>query len=216
MAEKLTKCVVILGGGIGKNGNLPSWSVDRCESAIEYYYQNKHLFNIVFIPTSGGTYHYPNPIDKNGFTVFECDLMAKYLLKNGIHENNIFREYSSYDTIGNGFFVKSLFTDIRNWTDVIVITSKFHLNRSKAIFDFLFLKLSTKNYKIQYIFTNDKQLLHLDERIKREENSLVIFNKNMSKIYSMEMFHKWLYSNHECYKSNQKERKIPSVNLLYC
>ena len=73
-------------GGIGKVGKLPEWSQERCKLAVEYYFENKNRFDMVFIPTSGGTYHYPNPTDKLGFTIFECDLMTKFLLEHNIPE----------------------------------------------------------------------------------------------------------------------------------
>jgi hypothetical protein len=209
-----TKCVIILGGGIGESGKLPEWSEDRCKLAVDYYFKNKNLYNIVFIPTSGGTYHYPNPVDKLGFTIFECNLMTEYLLKHNIPEENIFREYSSYDTIGNAFFVKTLFTDIRKWYDLIVITSDFHMSRSMEIFNFIFTKLDNK-YKIEYKNCNCRIFENLNKRLLKEDQSKFYFLKQMLNINNIEGFHKWFYSNHECYKSLQKERKIPDSNLLY-
>jgi uncharacterized SAM-binding protein YcdF (DUF218 family) len=212
--EKNTKCIIILGGGIGKGGELPEWSQERCKSAVEYYFENKSRFDMVFIPTSGGTYHYPNQTDKLGFTIFECDLMTKFLLEHNIPEDKIFRDYSSFDTIGNAFFVKTLFTDIRKWDDLVVITSDFHMSRSIEIFNFIFCVLD-KKYKIEYLNSKNNVLFNLNDRLCKEEKSRIIFKKNMKNINTIEQFHKWLYSTHECYKSNQKERKLPSKNLLY-
>ena len=212
--EKNTKCIIVLGGGIGKKGKLPEWSLERCKVAVEYYFNFKHMYDLKFIVTSGGTYHQPNPLDKLGFTIFEADLMSNYLLNSGIPENSIFREYSSYDTIGNGFFVRTLFTDIRRWKDLVVITSDFHMNRSKEIFNFIFTKLAS-NYKLEYISCKNIISNNLNDRIIKEENSKLKFINDMKKIYNLNMFHKWLYSTHECYKTNPKEKKLPEKNLLY-
>ena len=211
---KKTKCIIILGGGIGKEGKLPEWSEDRCRLAVDYYFENKNLYNLIFIPTSGGTYHYPNPVDNLGFTIFECNLMVNFLLKNNIPEENIFREYSSYDTIGNAFFVKTLFTDIREWFDLIVITSDFHMPRSMEIFNYLFCILD-KRYKIQYLNCKNSVLFNLNDRLLREEKSKCNFIENMKNINNLKEFHQWFYSTHECYKSNQKKRSLPVKNLLY-
>ena len=92
--------------GVDICGELPSWTKQRCNLAIEYFNKNKNLENMVFIATSAGTYHYPTPRDKNNFTIYECDLIVKYLVQNGIDEEIIFREWTSYDTIGNAYYVR--------------------------------------------------------------------------------------------------------------
>lgn len=209
------KCVIILGGGITKTKELPEWSKQRCDEAITYYFYNYKNYDIKFIVTSGGTYHYPNPVDSNGFTIFECSLMAEYLVKKGICKMNIFREYTSYDTIGNAFFIKTIFTDIRKWYDLIIITSNFHMGRSIEIFNFLFKKLDSK-YLIQFITTKD--MLNnsiIEDRIKRETNGKKKFIEDMKNINDLTQFHKWLFDNHNCYKSIQPKREILNKYLLY-
>jgi len=212
---KPIKCIIILGGGIAKTKELPEWSKQRCDEALNYYYHLKNNYEIKFIVTSGGTYHYPNPVDKNGFTIFESSLMAEYLKKKGINENDIFKEYTSYDTIGNAFFVKTHFTDIRKWYDLLIITSDFHMERSIEICNFLFAKLS-KNYNIQYIST--KTNLNIDiiqDRIKRELQGKETFIQNMKNIKTIEDFHIWLFNNHNCYKAIQPKKDILNKYLLY-
>lgn len=213
---KPTKCIIILGGGICDNNTLTRWSENRCDEALKYYYDLKHMYNIIFIVTSGGTYHLPNPIDKLGFTIFESTLMAQYLKDKGIEENNIYKEYTSYDTIGNAFFVKTIFTDIRDWKDLIVITSNFHMARSIEIFNFLFKKLD-KRYSIQYASCKDNLSDNLvKDRVEKENKSKKQFKSDMKNITNIEEFHKWLFKYHNCYKVFSPHKKNIKKGLLYC
>ena len=116
------KTIIILGGGSNKSG-LPIWVKERCNLAIKLFNKN---YNIIV--SSAGTYHHPNYLDKNGFPILESDLMANYLVKNGIPKNKIYKESTSYDTIGNIFYIKTTITDIRKWYDLIIITSELTLS----------------------------------------------------------------------------------------
>ena len=214
-----TKYLVILGGGIGNSGNLPHWTKNRCDIAIKYFNENKNKEKICFIATSGGTYHYPNPKDKNNFTIFECDLIVKYLNNNGITKNIIYREWSSYDTIGNAFYVRVQITDICDVNDLIIITSKFHYERSKCIFDFIF-SLDNKKYNLEYLISDNGNLdlEELKNRSLKEKDSKEKFIKYMKdyNINTLKKFHNWLYSYHDCYKSIiDRNYKIQEKMLYY-
>jgi hypothetical protein len=47
-------------------------------------------------------------------------------------------ETSSYDTIGNAFWARTSHIDVRGWSDLLIITSSFHMDRTKQIFDWVF------------------------------------------------------------------------------
>ena len=84
--------------------------------------------------------------------------LVKYLLDNGIPKNIIMREWFSYDTIfPNGYFSYINFTKIRNWKNILVITSDFHLERSKLIFEWIYSLDNTK-YNLNFIGVSDKGL----------------------------------------------------------
>ena len=221
-----SKCLVILGGGVDICGELPSWTKQRCNLAIEYFNENKNLENMVFIATSAGTYHYPTPRDKNNFTIYECDLIVKYLVQNGIDEEIIFREWTSYDTIGNAYYVRVLLTDIQNWYNLTVFTSEFHFERSKTIFDFIFslnkdelLEGVQRKYNINYIISDDSNLEKdkLSKRICKEKESNKNFIKYMKtfNVKDLKSFHNWLYNEHTCYKSIVKRSFVITENILY-
>ena len=61
----------------------------------------------------------------------EASAMKEYALSLGIPEMNILAEEKSKDTLGNAFFTKITYLEKYNWKNVIVITSDFHLNRTK-------------------------------------------------------------------------------------
>jgi len=49
-------------------------------------------------------------------------------------KNIIMREWFSYDTIANGYFSFLIFQKIRNWGNILVITSDFHLEKNKSLY----------------------------------------------------------------------------------
>ena len=118
------------------------------------------------------------------------------------------------DTIGNAFFVKLLLTDVRKWYNLIIITSDFHLDRTKEIFNFLYCKLDSK-YNLEYFSSKDLPNELLNLRTTKEKSSLEKFKRNIVHIKSLEEFHEWLFQTHECYKSNPKEKHVLKENLLY-
>lgn len=61
------------------------------------------------------------------------DLM-QYLLNCGVPAVDIVREVSSFDTIGNGYFTMAIHAIPRKWSRLAVVTSEFHMPRSRAIF----------------------------------------------------------------------------------
>jgi len=213
MVNKIIKCIVILGGGLSNN-KLSIYSKNRCDNAIQYYNTFKNYYDLKFIVTCGGTYHYPNQIDINNFTIFESTLHTEYLLDKGINEKIIYKESVSYDTIGNAFFVKLLLTDVRKWYNLVIITSEFHLDRSIEVFNFLYCNLDNK-YNLEYLSSEDSPNELLNLRKEKEKTSLLKFRKNMDHIKSLEEFHEWLFQTHECYKSKPKEKQILKENLLY-
>ncbi len=91
---------------------------------------------------SAGTPHRPNWIDPaSGFPVLESTSQAEYLrTRHGIAPAAMWRESQSLDTIGNAYFLRTGFLDPARrgrFRRLAVITSAFHMPRTRAIFDWL-------------------------------------------------------------------------------
>jgi hypothetical protein len=205
------KTIIILGGGLTTDYSLPLWVKDRCDKAIKIFNNDPDNFNIV--TASGGSYHYKPKISGN-FIEFESCIIAKYLIDNGIRSDKICRESSSYDTIGNMFFIKTTITDPLDLKKLIIVTSDFHMDRSKILADFIF-NLDNK-YNLEYIETvTDIDNDIFNKRIEKETSSLKKFINDMKEINNLKDFTKWLYTQHNCYKPLIICDKKIDYNLLY-
>lgn len=120
--------VILLGGGIDKNGNIPEIVEKRVEKTAEYLLVNKDAICVV----SGGQVHWSN--------FAEAPALKESLISKGIEEHRIFIEDQALDTIQNlkyGAEVLSKNTgksaeEILN-SKVVVVTSNFHLARALRI-----------------------------------------------------------------------------------
>lgn len=94
-----SSAIVVLGGGVTADGQVPIHTKLRVDKAIELYHQLGKDARI--FPLSGGTPHKPNPVDSRGFPVWEACAASKALIKAGIPPSAIFEEAFSLDTVGN-------------------------------------------------------------------------------------------------------------------
>jgi len=113
--------ILVPGGGLLKNGRLPSWTKRRLDLAIE-----RHNAKGYIIALSAGTVYKPPPLNGKGFPLFESVAAAEYLAARGINPKRILTEKCSYDTIGNAYFSRVIHTEPRGWSRLLVITSAFN------------------------------------------------------------------------------------------
>ena len=193
--------VFILAGGFNNKGVINEWVKRRLDYFIKLYNSNNSIKCVVCL--GGGTYHKSPVLDENNYVIHESTGLVKYLLDNGIPKNIIMREWFSYDTIANGYFSYINFTKIRNWKNILVITSDFHLERSKLIFEWIYSLDNTK-YNLNFIGVSDKGLDTniINSRRIREKNSIINLKKVISKINNLESFHIWFHNEHNCYNCN--------------
>lgn len=85
-----------------------------------------------------GTPHKPPVLTAAGYCTFESIACADFLLKHNVPAQQLLRETSSYDTIGNGYFAAAIHAIPRRWQHLMVVTSDFHMPRSQAIFETVF------------------------------------------------------------------------------
>ena len=135
--------IVVLGGGVNLRGEIPKTVYQRLDKALEVYQKNLDK-NPKIIVSGKYSFLYQQINQFPHYT--EAEKMASYLIKNGVPKKQIILEKKSKDTIGNAYFVKKIFLK-KNEKKGIIITSNFHLERVKYVFD----KIFGKYYQLDFI-----------------------------------------------------------------
>ena len=204
-------CILIPGGGFLDNGSLPPWTIARLDYALLQKDQCRWIALL-----SGGTVHKPPPLNTNGFPIHESRLAAEYLINAGLDPKMILTEISSYDTIGNAYFSRVLFSEPLRLSKLLVVTSEFHMPRTRAIFEWIYnLPPSSIKYNIEFVRTPDADLASeiLAARIQREKNSLDKLEITKQKITTLKEFLIWFYSEHKAYAPNLSPRPLSEDEL---
>jgi vancomycin permeability regulator SanA len=194
--------IIVLGGGINKDGTLYPWVKLRFDIAIEFY-KNK---NTKIIPCTGTSYH-NKPLIKDGNVWTEADAGAKYLMDNDIPAVDILKEDYSRDTIGNAYFSLTMHCLPAKFEKILVITSQFHQKRSKIIFDWIYGIVGLEVFCLGVVDNSFKQQLGenvYDIRCEREEISCENTEKLKKKYTTLQEVHRWLYSDHNAYSTESR------------
>ena len=190
-------CIFIPGGGLLADGSLPPWTVARLEYALSQKGQTRWIACL-----SGGTVHKPPPININGFPIFESRMAAEYLVQQGVDPARLLTEISSYDTIGNAYFSRLLFAEPAKMQHLLVITSDFHLPRTKAAFEWIYgLTPHSTAYQLNFDSVPGRGLSPeaLKTRTSREKKSLATLLKTQLEITTLDAFQSWFYTQHTAY-----------------
>lgn len=203
--------VVIPGGGIDENTGLPQpWVCARLDAALKLRDQAKY-----FIVLSRGTTHKPPPKDRAGFCIDEAAASAKYLLDNGIDSvERILMDRWSLDTIGNAFFARAMICDPMKLKRLCVITSLFHMPRTRTVFDWVFT-LDRRESDIEYVVTADSGMsaAQSSARTEKEQQSLrTLVTNTIPSIGSVEQLANFVFTAHRAYSSQPvREMTIAEV-----
>jgi len=134
--------IVILGGGIRREGILPAKVKETLKKACEI---SKKYKNPTFLVC--GKYSFLYPKDKLPKTT-ESKAMKEYLASYcKIPKSKIYIENKSKDTIGNAYYAKKNFFMPRGIKKAVLIARDYHLPKIKYIFK----KVFGKEYKFKYI-----------------------------------------------------------------
>lgn len=192
-----TDAILIPGGGLTAEGQLPPWSMARLDTALEHYQEGSMLLAL-----SAGTVHKPPPRSEDGYPIFESQAAARYLMNQGIPEGSVLTERSSYDTIGNAYFSRMAHVQPARFQNIKIVTSQFHLQRLQLAFEWVYQLTPTPYpFHLQFIGSPDRGM-HPDllkVRREKERQSTTRLQKICTGIKTLQEFHNWLYTEHEAY-----------------
>ena len=122
------------------------------ESTIRNASQDRKL---PILCLSAGTAHVPQLVGSNGLPIWESTSCAAYLKEHHHLHDHVYVETTSFDTIGNAFYARTTHTAMNGWRHLLVITNEFHMDRTMAIFDWIFLQVKdppkTARYHLYYL-----------------------------------------------------------------
>ena len=156
--------------------------------------------------SGAGTPHKPPPLSAAGFPLHEATVLAAAALREGVPAAALLKETSSYDTQGNAFFACVQHAAPLRWRRTLLITSAFHMPRSRAAFEAAWRLaaadgLLPADAALTFAATPDEGLDAgvLAARSEREAASLAALHATLSRMSSLADFHRHLFSAHKCY-----------------
>ncbi|HXH26927.1 MAG TPA: YdcF family protein [Candidatus Acidoferrum sp.] len=164
--EKM-QAIIVLGGGINQAGQIPEHVVKRIDRALELSHGK---IPIIMAGKWSLLITYTPPTT-------EARAMRDYALQHSPSANpDLFLlEENSMDTVGNACFSGSAFLETRNWRNILLITSEFHIPRSRYIFE----KVLGPSYRLTFEATSSG--LSADELANKitMENKVLNFCKQL-------------------------------------
>ena len=197
--------IVILGGGINSDGSLPNTSRNNVNKGIELF--KKNVSDLIIM--SGGisfqlTYKPPKT---------EAKAMKDYAIQLGVPEDNILLEENSKDTIGNAYFTKIDFLKPNNLRNIVIVTSDFHMERTKYIFQ----KILGLKYQMDFVEApSELTQKEFENRNKVEEKILFDIKKWLDEIKDGDddKIKELLYTKHPGYAKNPEISKEDAIRMV--
>ena len=215
--------ILVLGGGAPRSvEDPPSYTKARCDFAALVVQERRRLdhtkdefegksgglnrsLDVPVLCLSAGTAHVSQLLAEDGLPIWESTSSAAYLqTKHNL--SNLFVETTSYDTIGNAFYTRTSHTDLNGWRNLLIITSDFHMARTKAIFDWVFLTVEPRlPYKLTYLASRNTGLSEdaLQARYNKEQESLRAVHDNARKYRTMKELYTYMAENHALYTASK-------------
>ena len=198
--------IIIPGGGLAAR-EPAAWVRARLDAAL------RHDSNTDFyLVLSRGTTHKPPPLDDGGFPIDEATASARYLVEHGVDARRVLLEAWSLDTIGNAAFARLFHADLRGWQRLLVVTSTFHLPRTRAIFDWIFTLPHAgdtigrrRTVHIEYEAVPEAGLAEeavLSSRRQKEDRALQALRETtIPRIADLSALHTFLFVEHGAYRA---------------
>jgi uncharacterized SAM-binding protein YcdF (DUF218 family) len=205
--------ILVLGGGVREGGELPPWVVRRFDRALEL------SSTAPIVCLSAATVHRPSPLNPEGYPILESVAGAAHLLARGVSAERIQIEASSYDTIGNAYFSKLLHVDPAGWRRMAIVTSEFHMPRSRAIFEWVF-GMEPGKYQLRFEAAPDDGLSEhlLQRRGEKEASALRSLQPLMQRIHDLRSLHRWIHTEHNAYTAEgwtKRRASAPELVEIY-
>ena len=153
---------IIVLGHESKNGKISDLCSERLKRAYELYSKEK-----VPIILSGGY-----SLKSKSIGPSEAELMKKVATDLGIEEADIILEKESRDTQGNAYFTKQIIKE-KGWSKPLVVTSDFHLMKTKFFFDFVYGPNFDVSYEVVKTEFSKEELKEIEEKEIKSQNVMV-------------------------------------------
>lgn len=156
----MKEACIVLGGGVSSEGDIFPEAKSRVEKAVELYKIN-FVSQLIMSGRWSFILNY-TPIKT------EAGAMKEYAISLGVPATKIITEESSQDTIGNAYFTKVNILEPAHWHDICVVTSDYHLERTRYIFKKIMGSEYNINFATAHSYLSDKELkkLFLREKAK--------------------------------------------------
>lgn len=121
----MDSALIVLGGGVDKDGNMPPWIHARLTKALREW----KIGNYRYLITAGK--------GRADHTQTEAEAMKIFLMRNGVPEDRLLDEGESTSTVENAYLCRINYLDKLGIKNVTIVTNKFHIERAKSIFEFI-------------------------------------------------------------------------------
>jgi len=177
--------IVVLGGGLWASKEIPPWAERRLDGAALLRAAQPPGPSILIC--GGGSPHGLPVLDEStGQVVHEGTAYAEYLVDRwDIPASCILKESSSYDTVGNGYFSALIHAVPAGWKRVAVVTSDFHMPRSRAIFEKIYGLVEGSlgvRIELEFVPVSDAGVVEdkvREVRVEKEAKSVATWRENM-------------------------------------
>lgn len=199
--------ILVLGGGppLSARSSMPfvEARLDAAKALFDAHGQNEKP---ALLCLSAGTTHAKQLMDAGGLPIWESTATAAALLDRGVPADRVFVETTSFDTIGNAFFARIAHTDIAGWRRLAIITTDWHMERTREIFEWVFrAEPCPTPYLLHYVATPSVGLTGeaVAARSAREASSLRSVARLARNHPSLRSVHSFLSLHHDLYAAEK-------------
>lgn len=152
---------IVLAGGITDNGGLPE-GVKRRVALAHKLYRAKRVTAIILAGKWSTYWEHESPPHT------EAALMYMHARALGVPAKVLYKEEHSQNTVDNIFYSMKLFLEPREWRKVLIITSDYHLARSKKICQ----RVLGDDYKVYFMGVDQEN--HQGRKLRRYWKELLL------------------------------------------